>query len=87
MFELGQVVATPAALEILAENGLEYSALLYRHQSLESTELGEDDQQANRDAVMNGERVLSRYTVNGTKLYIITEWDRSFTTILLAEEY
>ena len=86
MFELGQVVATPAALAILEENGLEYSALLYRHASLESAELGDDDQQANRDALKNGERILSRYTVNGTKLYVITEWDRSITTILLAEE-
>lgn len=87
MFELGQVVATPAALAILEENGLEYAALLYRHASLESTELGEEDQQANRDALKNGERILSRYTVNGTKLYVITEWDRSVTTLLLAEEY
>lgn len=87
MFELGQVVATPAALAILEENGLLYSALLYRHQSLESSELDEDDRRANREAVKNGERILSRYTVNGTKLYVITEWDRSVTTILLAEEY
>ena len=87
MFELGQVVATPAALAILENNGLEYSALLYRHQSLESVELGDEDRQANLDAVKNGERILSRYTVNGTKLYIITEWDRSYTTIMLAEEY
>lgn len=87
MFELGQVVATPAALAILEENGLLYSALLYRHQSLESSELDEDDRRANREAVKNGERILSRYTVSGTKLYVITEWDRSVTTILLAEEY
>lgn len=87
MFELGQVVGTPAALELLAENGLEYSALLYRHQSLESTELGVEDQQANRDAAKNGERILSRYSVNGVNLYVITEWDRSVTTILLADEY
>lgn len=87
MFKLGQVVATPAALAILEENGLEYSALLYRHQSLESTELDVEDRQANLDAVKNGERILSRYTINGSKLYIITEWDRSVTTILLAEEY
>lgn len=87
MFELGQVVATPAALAVLEENGLEFPALLYRHASLESVELGADDQQANRDALKNGGRILSRYTINGAKLYVITEWDRSITTILLAEEY
>ena len=38
MFELGQIVATPAALAILEENGLEYAALLYRHASLESAD-------------------------------------------------
>ncbi len=87
MFDLGQVVATPAALELLAESGIEYSELLCRHHSLESPELDEDDRQANQWAIKNGDRVLSRYTVNGVTLYIITEWDRSYTTILLAEEY
>lgn len=57
MFELGQIVGTPSALKLLADNGLEYSALLYRHQSLESVELDVEDQQANRDAVKNGGRI------------------------------
>ncbi len=87
MFKLGQVVATPAALSILEKNGMDFSALLYRHQSLENSELGEDDRQANRDAIARSERIFSRYTINGTKLYVITESDRSVTTILLAEEY
>lgn len=87
MFDLGQIVGTPAALKLLEENGLSFSAMLYRHQSLESSELCAEDRQANIDAVKNGDRVFSRYSVNGQKLYIITEWDRSYTTILLAEEY
>jgi hypothetical protein len=87
MFELGKVVATPAALKILEDNGIEYSTLIYRHQSLESSELGAQDCQANLDAVKNDGRIFSRYTVNGKKLYLITEWDRSATTILMADEY
>jgi hypothetical protein len=57
MFDLGQVVATPAALELLAESGIEYSELLYRHHHLESPELDEADRQANQLAIKNGDRM------------------------------
>jgi hypothetical protein len=46
-----------------------------------------DDERANDYAVKHGERILSAYTIAGRKFYVITEWDRSATTILLAEEY
>ena len=51
-------------------------------------ELDEKDIEANNEAVANGERILSAYHLkDDTKLYVITEWDRSATTILRPEEY
>ena len=50
--------------------------------------VSEDDWKENDNAVKNGERVLSSYRApDGTKFWIITEWDRSYTTVLLPEEY
>lgn len=46
-----------------------------------------DDKQSNDDAVKYGNRVLSAYDHHGERFWIITEWDRSFTTLLLPEEY
>lgn len=87
MFQLGDVYITPGALQVLSAAGMTGIELLARHQALDCPELSRTDRQINRDAVKNGDRVLSRYTVSGVKLFIITEWDRSYTTILLAEEY
>jgi hypothetical protein len=86
-FPLGQVVATPAAVAILEQGNMGPDTLLIRHARLHSPELCEEDKQANREAVECGDRVVSSYTVAGTKLFVITEWDRSVTTILLADEY
>ena len=45
------------------------------------------DVQANVHAIQHDERILSAYKLHGEKLYVITEWDRSVTTLLLASEY
>ena len=87
MFPLGQVVSTPAAAATLARNNIEPSTLLDLHAKLHSPELCTEDQRLNREAAECGDRVLSTYTVAETKLFVITEWDRSYTTILLADEY
>lgn len=87
MFQLGDVYITLRAMQVLSEAGVSGVELLARHQALDSPELSRTDRQINRDSVENGDRILSRYTVSGVKLFIITEWDRSYTTILLAEEY
>lgn len=87
MFQLGDVYITLGAMQILSAAGESGVDLLARHQALDCPELSKTDRQINRDAVKNGDRILSRYTVSGVKLFIITEWDRSYTTILLAEEY
>ncbi|MAX37649.1 MAG: hypothetical protein CME33_13915 [Gimesia sp.] len=87
-FLLAQVLATPGALEALESNGQTPMELLQRHVVLDQGELCGEDQQTNLDAVENGGRIFSSYLLNdGTKIWIITEADRSATTILLPDEY
>jgi hypothetical protein len=50
-------------------------------------EMDADDQQANQDAITHGDRVFSAYNIDKTKFWVITEADRSATTILLPSEY
>lgn len=89
LFKLGVVVATPAALTALTQSETAPWSLLSRHVSGDfGSELDAEDVQANHDAIRDGERVLSVYTVaSGDRLYVITEADRSVTTILKVEEY
>jgi len=87
-FPLGQVVATPAALEVLAEAGQSPTEFLHRHVVGDWGLVDSDDQQANDDALIEGERLLSAYLTNkGKKLWVITEADRSSTCVLLPEDY
>ena len=87
-FPLGQVVATPGALEALAEAGENPATLLQRHVIGDWGELDEHDQQENELSVEGGLRLLSAYTLsNGARIWIITEADRSATTLLLPSEY
>lgn len=85
---LGQVLATPGALEALESNEQQVMELLQRHVALDPGELDQEDQQTNFDAVENGGRIFSSYLLkDGTKIWIITEADRSATTLLLPDEY
>jgi len=87
-FPLGQVVSTPGALEAMANAGQEGSQLLGRHRSGDWGDVCDSDKQANDRALEAGARILSAYTLTtGTKLWIITEADRSSTCILLPDEY
>ena len=87
-FPLGRIVATPGALAALEEAGESPGTLLKRHVTGDWGEVDEHDRQENEFSVAHGFRLLSAYTVtNGTKLWIITEADRSATTILLPSEY
>ena len=88
MFPLGQVVATPAALKAIEQ--CEHTPLHYilRHQRLEQGALGASDWQQNKDAIENESRVFSSFELpTKQKVWIITEWDRSLTTLLLPDEY
>lgn len=86
--DLGAVVATPAALRAIALAGDDYLRLLARHRAGDWGTVPPEDWRANDWALIHGERILSAYTLaSGEKVWVITEWDRSATTILLPEEY
>lgn len=88
LFPLGQVVATPGALAVLTQAGEEANALLDRHARGDWGEVDQHDRNANNQALRRRERLVSAYTLkDGTKLWVITEADRSVTTLLLPEEY
>jgi hypothetical protein len=84
---LGRVVATPAALKLLLETGEHPVDYLARHATGDWGELCAFDRRQNEIALRDGYRVLSSYPVGKERVWIITEADRSVTTILLPEEY
>jgi hypothetical protein len=84
---LGRVVATPGALKLLSEIGAHPFDLLARHATDDWGELCAFDRRQNEIALREGYRVLSSYDVSAERVWIITEADRSVTTILLPEEY
>jgi hypothetical protein len=87
-FPLGQIVATPGALDALAEAGERPATLLKRHLNGDWGEVDEHDRHENDRSLADGCRLLSAYTLaTGMKLWIITEADRSSTTLLLPSEY
>jgi hypothetical protein len=89
-FALGQTYITPGAQEALQMAGQTELEFLRKHMSGDwsNSELGEEDIQENKLSLEKGFRILSAYlTCKGQKLWIITEADRSSTTILLPEEY
>jgi len=87
-FPLGQVVATPGALEALASNDQTPFEFLSRHVIGDWGELDEHDRRENEYSLTHGLRLLSAYTLHdGTRIWIITEADRSATTLLLPSEY
>lgn len=88
LFPLGQVVATPGALNTMIEFGIQPDRLIHRHVTGDWGDLCQSDQQQNLIAIRSGMRIFSSYQINGTtKIWIITEADRSSTAILLPDEY
>ena len=90
-FKTGQVVATPGALRMLQQAGVAPMTLLARHAFGDWGDLCDEDKEANNLAVAIGDRIFSSYEVgvglNATKVWVITEADRSSTCVLLPEEY
>lgn len=88
LFPLGQTVATPGALEALGQAGESPAPYLGRHQRGDWGDLDDLDKQANEDALVHGARLLSAYVLPTTeRMWIITEADRAYTTLLLPGEY
>ena len=87
-FALGQTFITPGAEEALQIAGQTATEFLRRHMSGDWGELSDEDVKENEFSLRQGLRLLSAYqTGKGQKLWIITEADRSATTILLPSEY
>lgn len=85
-FSLGQTVATAHVLDTVPQD--EIFAALQRHQSCDWGDVCPQDKWSNDRAVKGRERLFSVYhSKDGIKFWIITEWDRSATTVLLPEDY
>lgn len=88
LFELGQMVITPGAQKAVTDAGADLGELLARHVTGDWGDIPLEDKAANEQDLNQGGRLLSVYNLtDGGKIWIITEWDRSATTVLLPEEY
>jgi hypothetical protein len=87
LFQIGVVVATPGALDLLDRAGINATVYLTRHQTGDFGTLSPPDLHENHVAITYGSRILSAYDVGGERLWVITEADRSSTTLLLPSEY
>ena len=88
LFDLGQVVGTPGALQALSDADQLPVELLARHVTGDWGDSPDEDIAENELSVEQGFRILSAYELQtGVKVWVITEWDRSATALLLPEEY
>ena len=86
LFRLGRLVATPNALESIPPGDV--SKAISRHQAGDWGDVPEDDRIANDHALAQGGRLFSVYhSADGVRFYLITEADRSVTTVLLPSDY
>ena len=92
-FPLGQIVATPAALEAIQKAGQPPDFFLDKHASGDWGEVCDEDKRLNDRALVDGNRLLSAYrTLKNERIWVITEaaddnGKRLATTILLPEQY
>jgi hypothetical protein len=92
-FSLGQIVATPAALEALAESGQDAGFFISKHAACDFGIVCEEDRQLNLAALKDGSRILSAYkTLRGRRIWVLTdaendEGHRAVTTIMTPECY
>src|ERR1700752_5308527 len=88
LFPLGRPPAPPGGLDVLTQAGQTPTEFLSRHQRGDWGQCCEEDARENDHSVKQGFRIFSVYTTcKGEKLWIITEADRSATTLLLPSEY
>lgn len=88
LFPLGRVFLTMGAEQTLGESRQSPIEFLRRHQTGDWGELSEEDKRENELSLKEDFRILSAYrTRAGVKIWIITEHDRSATTVLLPSEY
>ena len=90
MFELGRTLMTAGVSSTAKENvgfGEEIAKCLLRHSACDWGDLCEEDSLLNNEALTSGDRLLSAYETSEGRIWIITEGDRSATTILFPSEY
>ncbi len=87
-FPLGEIVTTRTLFEHCEMNYFTLLPYLVRHAQGDWGEVCQEDKETNDYALENGERLLSAYTLpDGEKIWIITEWSRSVTTMLFPSDY
>ncbi len=88
MFPLGRLMATPAALRALSASGRTADQFITRHVRGDWSEMTAEDAAANTVAVFEGTRILSSYVIETEQsVWVITEAERSLTTVLLPSDY
>jgi hypothetical protein len=89
LFKLGNIVATPAAIEAIQINNVDIASLLIKHVGGDWGDVCAEDRLENEQSIKNGWRILSSYPLNDEdeKVWVITEADRSSTCLLLPDEY
>ena len=87
LFALGQVVSTSNALRFAEAEQIDLLALLARHHTGDWGDVCEEDRESNEEALVMQLRILSNYRFAKDSIWIITEADRSVTTILLPSDY
>lgn len=90
---LGFTVTTAGIAEWIAKapnpdiRNTQIMQCLYKHSKGDWGLVDEEDWETNNQAVKNGQRLVSAYEIDGSRIWIITEWDRSVTTVLFPHEY
>lgn len=90
MIQLGKLVMTSGVAHWAGHDPARMEAIIgsvKRHEGGDWGEVDKEDWQTNNQSVEDGTRILSSYTLFGTKIWVITEWDRSVTTVLFPSEY
>lgn len=89
-FQTGQVMMTVGVQNLIAKETIkdfDITKCIRRHVTGDWGDLCEEDKITNNKALIGQGRLFSSYELNGVKIWVITEWDRSVTTILLPDEY
>ena len=87
-FHLGEIISTTHSFEHCEKNRFALFSYLARHANGDWGDVCEEDWKSNDEALKNGERLLSEYKLpDGRRIWIISEWNRSATTLLFPEDY
>ena len=86
-FTIGGTFATAGVTAFAKREEIDLAKYLWRHHCGDWGDLDAEDKAANETALTNGSRIFSAYKISGKKIYVITEADRSMTTVMLSNEY